>query len=250
MDCHAFKHIWPLLVERGAAALDDPRVLSHPLTAAYQPLLAAGGSRPFVLGQLGQSLDGRIATPTGQSRDINGAGALDHLHRLRALVDAVIVGAGTVVADDPRLTTRRVPGPSPARVVIDMRGRSRLQRQWQAADGSRLIVFSDCPDWPPGIERIASREGDGRFAPPDIVAALAARGLRRLLVEGGAATVSGFLAAGSLNRLHLLVAPLILGSGRVGLALPPIDAVDEATRPVVTRYALGDDMLFDCAFRR
>ncbi len=65
-------------------------------------------TRPFVVAQLGQSLDGRIALPSGESRDINGAAALDHLHRLRAAVDAVIVGVGTVTADDPQLTVRRV----------------------------------------------------------------------------------------------------------------------------------------------
>src|SRR3954454_19347186 len=79
--------------------------------------------RPFVVAQLGQSLDGRIATSTGASRSINGTCALDHLHRLRAHVDAVIVGVGTVIADNPMLTVRRVPGPNPARVFIDPHGR-------------------------------------------------------------------------------------------------------------------------------
>jgi len=68
-------------------------------------------ARPFVIAQLGQTLDGRIATHTGASKYINGPGALAHLHRLRAAVDAVIVGIGTVLADDPALTVRRVAGP-------------------------------------------------------------------------------------------------------------------------------------------
>src|SRR5690554_2848286 len=72
--------------------------------------------RAIVIAQIGQSLDGRIATPTGQSRYINGACALDHLHRLRAQADAVLVGVGTVIADDPALTVRRVEGKNPARV--------------------------------------------------------------------------------------------------------------------------------------
>jgi diaminohydroxyphosphoribosylaminopyrimidine deaminase / 5-amino-6-(5-phosphoribosylamino)uracil reductase len=83
----------------------------------------AATDRPFVIAQLGQSLDGRIATISGESRDINGAAALDHLHRLRAHVDAVVVGAGTIVADDPQLSVRRVAGKSPARVAIDPKGR-------------------------------------------------------------------------------------------------------------------------------
>ena len=70
-------------------------------------------TRPFVVAQLGQSLDGRIALPSGESKYINGPAALDHLHRLRAAVDAVIVGIGTVTADDPQLTVRRVDGREP-----------------------------------------------------------------------------------------------------------------------------------------
>ena len=83
----------------------------------------AATDRPFVIAQLGQSLNGRIVTISGESRDINGAAALDHLHRLRAHVDAVVVGAGTIVADDPQLSVRRVAGKSPARVAIDPKGR-------------------------------------------------------------------------------------------------------------------------------
>ncbi len=75
------------------------------------PILKASSDTPFVVAQLGQSLDGRIATPTGESRWINRDAALDHLHRLRAAVDAVVVGIGTVIADDPRLNVRRIPLP-------------------------------------------------------------------------------------------------------------------------------------------
>jgi len=76
-----------------------------------------------IVGQIGQSLDGRIATESGHSKYINGPGGLVHLHRLRALMDAVVVGVGTAIADDPQLTVRRVAGPQPARVVVDPKGR-------------------------------------------------------------------------------------------------------------------------------
>ncbi|HEV7823266.1 MAG TPA: RibD family protein, partial [Burkholderiales bacterium] len=77
----------------------------------------------IVVGQIGQSLDGRIATASGHSRYINGPAGLCHLHRLRSLVDAVLVGVGTALADDPQLTVRHVAGPHPARVVLDPKGR-------------------------------------------------------------------------------------------------------------------------------
>src|SRR3954471_8792458 len=79
--------------------------------------------RPFVVAQLGQSLDGRIATLTGDSKYANRSAALDHLHRARAHVDAVVVGVGTGISDDPLLTVRRIEGRNPARVVIDPDGR-------------------------------------------------------------------------------------------------------------------------------
>ena len=82
----------------------------------------------IVVGQIGQSLDGRIATPKGHSHYVNGDDGLAHLHRLRALVDAVVVGIGTVLADDPQLTVRRVSGPHPARVVIDPQRKASTRR--------------------------------------------------------------------------------------------------------------------------
>ncbi|HTO78925.1 MAG TPA: RibD family protein, partial [Methylocystis sp.] len=94
-----------------------------PAPDLFAPFRDASPDRPFVVGQLGQSLDGRIATLSGESRDISGDSALVHLHRIRAHVDAVVVGAGTIVADDPRLSVRRVEGRNPARVVIDPSGK-------------------------------------------------------------------------------------------------------------------------------
>ena len=94
----------------------------------------------MVVGQIGQSLDGRIATESGHSKYINGPAGLTHLHRLRALVDAVVIGVGTAIADDPQLTVRRVSGQQPARVVIDPKGRLLVknlydQVAWYQAQG-------------------------------------------------------------------------------------------------------------------
>jgi riboflavin biosynthesis pyrimidine reductase len=99
---------------------------------------------------------------------------------------------------------------------------------------------------PQDIEIVGLPKSDGQIAPSAIVAALAERGLRRILIEGGADTVSRFLAAGCLDRLHLIVAPIVLGSGRVGLALPPIDRADKALRVAMHVHKLDDEVLFDC----
>ena len=87
---------------------------------------------------------------------------------------------------------------------------------------------------------------DGQLSPAAIVAALAARGFRRILVEGGADTVSRFLAARCLDRLHILVAPFILGAGRSSLTLPAIERVDEAMRVPMRAHVLDGDVLLDC----
>ena len=103
--------------------------LQPPWDALFGPLKAGVADDLVVVGQIGQSLDGRIATSSGHSKYINGPAGLAHLHRLRALVDAVVIGVGTALADDPQLTVRRVAGPHPVRVVIDPRGRLRAERQ-------------------------------------------------------------------------------------------------------------------------
>jgi riboflavin-specific deaminase-like protein len=203
----------------------------------------------MVVAQVGQSLDGRVATPSGHSHYINGPEALAHLHRLRALVDAVVIGVGTALADDPQLTVRRVNGPQPARVVIDARGRLSASAKLLADDGVRRLVITGTgvrPPLPPGIEIVGLPKTDDQFAPTAILAALAERGLRRILIEGGADTVSRFVAAKCLDRLHIMVAPIILGSGRPSFALPPIDRVDEAVLTPMRVHRLGDDVLFDC----
>jgi diaminohydroxyphosphoribosylaminopyrimidine deaminase/5-amino-6-(5-phosphoribosylamino)uracil reductase len=226
-----------------------PRARSESETQPLSPLYAPIARGPFVLGQLGQSLDGRIATPTGHSRTISGADGITHLHRLRALADAVVVGIGTVLADDPRLTVRAVTGRNPARVVIDPNGRLASCARLLAEDGAPCIVVqaADQPR-PARVQALTLPAVDGAIDPHDLVAALAALGLRRLLIEGGGHTVSRFLAAGALTRLHVCVTPVLIGSGPTGLCLPPITRMEEAMRPRCRTHLLGDDVLFDIAF--
>src|SRR6185295_6603712 len=120
---------------------DSAGLLPQPWEDRFGPLRRGAVDDLVVIGQSGQSIDARIATPSGHSHYINGAAGLDHLHRLRALVDAVIVGVGTAIADDPQLTVRRVAGPSPARVILDPNGRLPSTARVLAEDGvPRLVV--------------------------------------------------------------------------------------------------------------
>ena len=203
----------------------------------------------MVVAQCGQSIDARIATATGHSHYINGPEGLAHLHRLRALVDAVVVGVGTVLADDPQLTVRHVAGPNPARVVIDPNGRLTRTARLLADDGVRRLVItrSDTTlDLAAGIEVVKVAATAGQLAPADVLAILAERGFRRILVEGGSNTVSRFLAAGCLDRLHVMIAPMIIGAGPSSVSLAPIDRVDEAIRAPMRAHILGDEVLLDC----
>jgi riboflavin-specific deaminase-like protein len=164
-------------------------------------------------------------------------------------MDAVVIGVGTALADNPQLTVRRVAGPNPARVILDPRGRLHPDARVLTADGTRRLVVTT-PQTPcvnaDGVEVVRLAADDGHIAPAAVLGALAARGLRRVLIEGGARTVSGFMSAGCLDRLHVMVAPIILGTGRAGISLAPIDRVDHALRPPTRAYPIGEDVLFDC----
>jgi riboflavin-specific deaminase-like protein len=228
------------------------RASADPLPAPWEdlfgPLRAGSVDDLVVVGQIGQSLDGRVATMSGHSHYINRPAGLAHLHRLRAVVDAVVVGIGTALADDPQLTVRRVVGPHPARVVLDPRGRLSSRARLLNSDGARRIVVTaqgtSCAF--PDVEVLALPATDGHIAPTTILAGLADLGLRRILIEGGANTISRFLAARCLDRLHVVVAPVILGAGQPSIVLDPIDRVEQALRPPMHVHWLDGEVLFDC----
>jgi riboflavin-specific deaminase-like protein len=230
--------------------------LPQPWEDLFGPLRKGAVDDLVLIGQCGQSIDGRIATPSGDSHYINGEAGLDHLHRLRALVDAVVIGAGTAIADDPQLTVRRVAGPSPARIVIDPRRRLPSTARALRADGIRRIVITARAGEAsavPGVEIVALGSDGGGLSPLAIACALRELGFRRILIEGGADTLSRFLAARCLDRLHILVAPIILGAGRSSLALPPLQRVRDALSVPMRAHRLwcgessrGTDVLLDC----
>jgi diaminohydroxyphosphoribosylaminopyrimidine deaminase / 5-amino-6-(5-phosphoribosylamino)uracil reductase len=225
---------------RGAAAL----------FALYGPLLETAHG---TVAHLAQSLDGRIACAGGASRWLSGEEDLLHTHRMRALCDAVLVGARTVLHDDPQLTVRRCAGANPVRVVIDPDRRlgphHRVFRDCAAA--TLLIVAADrgrSGERFGAAELVALPRAAAGIDPRAIRAALAARGFHRLFIEGGGITISRFLAARALDRLQLTVAPVLLGSGRPSLTLPEIAEPASGLRPRMRRVALGADLMFECEF--
>lgn len=232
------------------------------LFSLFKPLLdfrPAGAA--WVVAQLGQSLDGCVATRTGDSSFINGSENLVHLHRLRAMCDAVIVGAGTVAADNPRLTTRRAPGPHPTRVLLDPQ--LRLAQFVETAhvfnDGQAPTLWLCDARWRDaavaqvGADRVLAvsklLRNDRTLQLACAVTALQARGLTRLFVEGGGVTVSRFLEQRCLDRLHLAVAPIIIGDGRPGLRFAGAARLADCPRPHCSVYRMGPDHLWDLDLR-
>ncbi len=232
---------------------DDRR---RPLIDLYLPICSGTATRPLTVGHLGQSLDGFIATHAGESRWVTGEENMRHMHRLRALCDAVIVGAGTIAADDPQLTTRLVEGPNPLRVVLDPSRRLEAHhRVFNDASAETLYICARSLTRP-GEDRfglatvIGIEDGeDGGVLVAEVVRLLRARGCARLFVEGGGVTVSLFLQAKLLDRLHVAIAPLLIGDGRPAIRLQPRDALGDCHRPRYRVFRMGPDVLFDCDLR-
>lgn len=240
-----------LLDVRNGGALAEATALD-PISSVYLPIAGRSGC-PMVIAQVGQSLDGRVATVDGDARDLSGHDGFLHLHRLRALVDAVVIGVGSVIADDPQLTVRNVDGPDPVRVVIDPNGRIPNGCKLLAPPGTcsaRTVVVQADDRFPrDDVETIGlARSAEGRLEPSEIVSALQEKGLAKLLIEGGGKTIGHFLRDGLVDRLHICVAPVIIGSGLAGVNLPVIQTLSEGLRPNVMSYDLGTDVLFDCDF--
>ncbi len=234
----------------GAVARDAERVLD-----LYLPMvLAPMRDRPQVIAHLAQSLDGRIATDCGTSQWISGAQDLMHNHRMRALCDAVLVGAETIIHDDPQLTCREVEGSHPVRVIVDPRGRVSMDRRVFKDDAAPTVIITGTQatgasaPLPAHVSRMEIGSEDGRIEPHAILAALASMRVRRVFVEGGGVTVSAFLRERLLDRLQITVAPMLIGSGRASISLPIIDSLEHALRPRVRRFALGSDVMFECVF--
>ena len=225
--------------DRAAAGLDAV------LLDRYGSLVAAG---PMItIAQLAQSADGFIASRTGDANYVSGEEDREHLHRLRALVDAVVVGAQTVAADDPQLTTRAVPGPSPVRVIIDPTGRIPRGARVLIDDSAKTLWCVASGFEPPSelaahVELVTLPREGGRFQPEALLGMLRARGLGRVLVEGGGRTVSDFLAAGLLDRLYLTTAPILVGDGIPGVRFAGSDLLADALTASVRRFSLGRDI--------
>jgi diaminohydroxyphosphoribosylaminopyrimidine deaminase / 5-amino-6-(5-phosphoribosylamino)uracil reductase len=195
------------------------------LNAPYLKLLATG--RPYVHAKWAMTLDGKIATRTGDSRWISNEASRRRVHVLRGRMDAIVVGIGTALADDPMLTARP-PGPRAAtRIVLDRRGRlppdSKLAR---TAREIPTLLFTTSKGEPCaaelralGCEVVCLPAGDRRPDVEPIVEELGRRRMTNLLVEGGAGVLGGFLDGGAIDEVHVFVAPMLIGGREAATAI-------------------------------
>jgi riboflavin-specific deaminase-like protein len=218
----------------------------HPATAT--------SARPSITIKIAQTLDGRIATSTGQSQWITCEPARALAHELRATHDAVLVGIGTVLHDNPRLTVRLVNGPDPLRVVADTTLRIPLASALLTEQPERTIVFTS-EDAPP--ERVAAvretgarvmfgRRGEDGLDLGDLLARLVELGIQSLMVEGGSGITTSLLRAGLVDRLVVCIAPKVLGTGLDAVGDLGIRDLGQAlTFSETSIRQLGPDIVFD-----
>lgn len=211
-------------------------------------------TRPRVTLHYAQTLDGRIATRTGHAQWISCGQSLRLAHELRAQHDAVLVGVGTVLADDPRLTVRLVPGASPLRVILDSTLRLPLTAH-VLTDRAAPTLLATTGDATAARRDLVSRTGtevlllegdDGAVSLPALLDRLGERDIRSVLVEGGSTVITSFLRQGLIDRLVVCVAPKIAGAGIEAIGDLGIRQMGDALRICDMRIELvGDDLVLD-----
>src|SRR5256886_8796385 len=211
-------------------------------------------ARPLVTVHYAQTIDGRIASRTGDSRWVSGEGALRLAHELRAAHDAVLVGIGTVLADDPKLTVRLVPGRSPVRVVVDSWLRIPPEAHVLDTADARTIVATTAPASEERAAAIRARgaevlcvksDADGHVDLRELLARLREQGIRRVLIEGGRGIITAALRERVVDRLTVCIAPKVIGEGIAAVGDLHIDRLRDAMtfeRAGFTAY--GGDVCF------
>lgn len=218
-------------------------------------LHAVASGRPFVTWKLAATLDGRTAATDGTSRWITGPESRRAVHALRGERDAVLVGSGTLRADDPHLAVRDVPGAAqPLRVVLDARAEIPLTARVLDDAAGTLVVVGEGTDATrlagAGVDVLPVPDPDG-LDPSAVLAGLHERGIRSVLLEGGARLAGSLVAADLVDEVVAHVAPTLLGAGRPVLEHAGITTITEALRLTTTDVSrLGDDVAITAATRR
>ena len=202
--------------------------------------------KKFYIGQIGQSLDGKIALLNGNSHYINDKNSISYLHSLRSICDAVVVGVNTIRKDDPLLTTRTIKGPNPQRIIIDPS--LKLTNKYQVfKDGMPNIIFTH--------SKLNKKFNNTQiYKLPErnftnlIYQNINRLGYKLVLVEGGSKTISKFLENRLLNIMQFIIAPTIIGSGINSINIEPITNLKNVIRTKNNIYKFGKEIIVSLEF--
>ncbi|MEO0468540.1 MAG: RibD family protein [Bacteroidota bacterium] len=215
-------------VIRGENLKDEEiRLMEHYLPYSLLAFEARKHRRAVAVSHFAQSLDGKIATITGDSKWIGNEANLVHAHRMRALCDGILIGTRTLQYDQPSLTVRKVVGENPRRIVISSSARD-FSSLVNSCSDPVMVLGGPERESQPQLEYISLPMEDGQIACDDILSCLYEKGIHSVYIEGGAETTSNFLREKAIDILQLHLSPRIFGSGVSGVSLPEILEVQDA----------------------
>ena len=198
------------------------------------------------IGQIGQSLDGKIALNNGSSHYINEKESITYLHCLRSISDGVLVGVNTIIKDNPLLTTRKIKGPNPIRLIIDPT--LKLTNKYKIfKDENKNIIFTNSSKEKKFINTTIVKFPKKNFT-QNIYDYLEKTSLQTILIEGGPTTLSHFIELKLLNYMQFIISPTIIGSGIDSVKLKPISYLKNALRPKNTISKLGKEIIVTLDF--
>ena len=198
------------------------------------------------IGQIGQSLDGKIALNNGSSHYINEKESITYLHCLRSISDGVLVGVNTIIKDNPLLTTRKIKGPNPIRLIIDPT--LKLTNKYKIfKDDNKNIIFTNSSKEKKFINTTIVKFPKKNFT-QNIYDYLEKTSLQTILIEGGPTTLSHFIELKLLNYMQFIISPTIIGSGIDSVRLKPISDLKNALRAKNTICKLGKEIIVTLDF--
>ena len=198
------------------------------------------------IGQIGQSLDGKIALNNGSSHYINEKESITYLHCLRSISDGVLVGVNTIIKDNPLLTTRKIKGPNPIRLIIDPT--LKLTNKYKIfKDDNKNIIFTNSSKEKKFINTTIVKFPKKNFT-QNIYDYLEKTSLQTILIEGGPTTLSHFIELKLLNYMQFIISPTIIGSGIDSVKLKPISDLKNALRVKNTICKLGKEIIVTLDF--
>ncbi len=221
----------------------------HYMIRVYAPycfasMYAKRWQRAFAVSHFAQSLDGRIATVSGDAKWIGNDANPIHAHRMRALCDGILIGAKTLARDKPQLTVRHVPGENPTRIVLGS-AFDALDHLKQVSTAPICLISSQASTPLDGVETVHLKCDNGLMPSAGILAALYKRDIHSVYIEGGAKTTSHFLRERALDVVQLHIAPMIFGSGLSAFAMPQLQYASESLRFASHTYVpVDNDMMF------